>query len=239
MKKNLFPLVAGSVLILIGLASLAANTLLKTEAWRFWPAIVILAGMGLTAPALFSFKAPGLGAFFIPGLPVLTTGGILMATSLTDNWGIWAWAWSLIVIALGLAFALAAFPLCAPGLAIPAVILGVNGLFLAFCAISGLWAAWALMWPIEPLAVGIGLLILGFAKRSSGTKLAGSILCGIAGAGFFASSFIAVFNTTLLRFAVPAMLMLTGLILITAYWLRIEKPVQDKAADEVPAESAG
>ncbi|MEW5830710.1 MAG: hypothetical protein AB1846_17600 [Chloroflexota bacterium] len=239
MKKNLFPLVAGSVLILIGLTSLAANVLLKAEAWRFWPVIVILAGLGLTAPALFSFKVPGLGAFFIPGLPVLTTGGILMAASLTGNWGIWAWAWSLIMIALGLAFALAAFPLRAPGLAIPAVILGVNGAFLAFCAVTGLWVAWALMWPIEPLAVGIGLLILGVIERSSGTKLAGSILCGIAGAGFFIASFITIFDAGLLRFAVPAMLMLTGLILVAAYLFRTEKPAKSELVDERPIESAG
>ncbi len=237
MKKNLFPLIAGTVLVLIGVASLAANLLLKTEAWRFWPVIVILAGLGLTAPALFSFKVPGLGAFFIPGLPVLTTGSILMAASLTDNWGIWAWAWSLIVIALGLAFALGAFPLRAPGLAIPAVILGVNGLFLAFCAVTGLWAAWALMWPIEPLSVGIGLLILSLIERSPGAKLAGIILCGIAGAGFFLSSFITIFDAGLLRFAVPAMLMLTGLILIVAYWFRTEKPAQDEPATEAPAKS--
>ena len=188
MKKNLFPLVTGAVLISIGVISLLGNTLLKLEAWRLWPIIVVLVGLGLTAPALFSFKNPGLGAFFIPGLPVLTTGGILLIASLTDNWGIWSWAWSLEVIAVGLAFALAAITLRVVGLAIPAFIVGINGLFLVFCAITGLWSAWALMWPIEPLSVGLGLLTVGFVERSSGTKLAGSILCGIAGAGFFISS---------------------------------------------------
>lgn len=235
MKRNISPLINGTILIAIGLLSLTANILLKTEAWRFWPITVVLAGLGLTAPALFSARNRGLGSFFIPGLPVLATGGILMAASLTENWGIWAWAWSLIVLALGLGFGLASIAMRVSGLAIPAFIVGINGLFLAFCVVTGLWTAWALMWPIEPLAVGLGLLVVGFTERSAGTKQAGMILTGIAGAGFFLASFISIFNASMLRFAVPAMLVLTGLVLIGGYLVQVKEPAAKNEPEAEPA----
>jgi len=77
---------------------------------------------------------------------------------------------------------------------------------------------------VEPLSVGLGLLVLGFVNRSAGAKLAGMILTGIAGAGFFIASFISVFNDSVLRFAVPAMLVLSGLVLVGAQWFKREEP---------------
>lgn len=217
-------LIFGLALIAIGAISLLGNTLLALQAWRLWPLTVILAGIALTIPGFFGLKRRGFGSFFIPGIPVLTTGGILMLASLLDNWEIWALAWPLEVIGLALGFALAAIFMRVAGLAIPAFIIGVNGLVLAFCNLTGLWAAWALLWPVEPLSVGLGLLVVGFANRSAGAKLAGLILTGIAGAGFFIVSFISVFNDSVLRFAVPAMLVLSGLILVMAQWLKREQP---------------
>jgi hypothetical protein len=134
------------------------------------------------------------------------------------------------VLGLAVGFALAAIFMRVAGLAIPAMIIGVNGLMLAFCNLTGLWASWAILWPIEPLSIGLGLLIVGVINRSSGTKLAGLILTGIAGAGFFIASFISMFNDTFLRFAVPGMLLVCGVILLSAQWLkRTNSPSEDAA----------
>jgi hypothetical protein len=217
-------LIFGLALVAIGAISLLGNTLLTLQAWRLWPLTVIIAGIALTIPGFFGLKKRGFGSFFIPGIPLLTTGGILMLASLLDNWEVWALAWPLEVIGLALGFALAAIFMRVAGLAIPAIIIGVNGLVLAFCNLTGLWAAWALLWPVEPLSVGLGLLVVGFVNRSAGAKLAGMILTGIAGAGFFIASFISVFNDSVLRFAVPAMLVLSGLILVGAQWFKREEP---------------
>ncbi|MFZ5820786.1 MAG: hypothetical protein ACOYYJ_12875, partial [Chloroflexota bacterium] len=217
-------LIFGLALVAIGAISLLGNTLLTLQAWRLWPLTVIIAGIALTIPGFFGLKQRGFGSFFIPGIPLLTTGGILMLASLLDNWEIWALAWPLEVISLALGFALAAIFMRVAGLAIPAIIIGVNGLVLGFCNLTGLWAAWALLWPVEPLSVGLGLLVLGFVNRSAGAKLAGMILTGIAGAGFFIASFISVFNDSVLRFAVPAMLVLSGLVLVGAQWFKREEP---------------
>ena len=227
-------LIFGLTLVAIGLVSLLGNTILATQAWRLWPLTVVILGIALCIPGFFGMQRRGLGSFFIPGVPVLTTGGILMFASLFDRWDVWGIAWPLEVIGVALGFALAAIFMRVAGLAIPAAIIGVNGLVVAFCNLTGLWEAWAVLWPIEPLSIGLGLLVLGVINRSSGTKLAGLILTGIAGAGFFIASFISVLNGTILRFAAPGLLVMCGLILISAQWLK-----RTDNASEGVAEPAG
>lgn len=225
-NTNPLSLLFGLALIVIGGLSLLGNTLLRLEAWRLWPAIVIIAGLTLTAPGFLGLARRGFGAFFIPGVPLLVTGGILMFASLFGNWNVWAVAWPLVVLGVALGFGMAALFMRVPGLAFPAIIIGLNGLVLAFCNTTGLWAAWALLWPIEPLAVGLSLFVFGFFERSRGAITAGVILSAIAGVGFFMTSFFSMFNFSLLRFAAPAMLVLTGLIVIAASFLRREAPGQ-------------
>jgi hypothetical protein len=226
-------LIFGLALVAIGAVSLLGNTLLATQAWRLWPLTVVIAGIALTIPGFFGLLRHGFGSFFIPGIPVLTTGGILLFASLFDRWNVWGIAWPLEVIGLALGFALAAIFMRVAALAIPAMIIGVNGLMLVFCNLTGLWSAWAILWPIEPLAIGLGLLVVGILNRSSGARLAGLILTGIAGAGFFIASFISILNGTLLRFAAPGMLILSGLILVSAQWLKRVDSSSENAPEPV------
>ena len=230
MKNNPLSLIFGIALILIGGLSLVGNTILRTQAWRLWPVIVIVAGLVLTAPGFLGLARRGFGAFFIPGVPVLVTGGILMVASLFHRWDVWALAWPLEVLGVALGFTLAAIFMRVPGLAIPAIIVGLNGLVLAFCNTTGLWNAWVVIWPIEPLAVGLGLFVFGFFSRSAGAITAGVILSAIAGFGFFMTSFFSIFNLSVLRFAAPAMLILTGAIVIAASFLRREGPARTTEA---------
>jgi hypothetical protein len=218
--EKLFNLIAGVALMAIGVIALAGNLFLATRAWRLWPIIIVLAGLGLTVPGFLGFAHRGFGAFFIPGMPVLTTGAILLYASLTGHWEVWAVAWTLEILGLALGFVLAALFMRAPGLAIPAFIIGANGMLFAFCAVTGLWQSWAVLWPIEFLAVGLGLLVLGIANQSTGVKTAASILLTIAGGGFFITAFLSIFNTnSIMKFAVPVMLLLTGVLLIGTFFL--------------------
>ncbi|CAG1015824.1 hypothetical protein ANAEL_05371 [Anaerolineales bacterium] len=234
--EKLFNLISGITLIAIGTLVLVGNVFLSTKTWKLWPLIILLGGIGLTLPGFFGFWRRGYGSFFIPGLPVLTTGAILLFASLTDNWEVWSVAWTLEVLALALGFALSAFFMRVPELAVPAFIVGVNGLMLAFCALTGLWQSWAILWPIEFLAVGLGLLALGIANGSAGVKTAASILFTIAGGGFFISTFISAFNKGILKFAVPAMLLITG-ILLTATFLMNKSP-ETPVITEQPAQES-
>ncbi len=227
--ERLFMLIAGVTLVAVGAISLLGNIFFSTQAWRIWPIVIVLAGLGLTTPGFFGLSRRGLGSFFIPGIPVLTTGGILLYASLTKNWGIWAEAWPLEILALALGFALSAVFMRVAALAIPAFIIGLNGLLLGFCAITGLWQAWAILWPIEPLSVGLGLLVLSIANKSAGVKLAATILFSVAGMGFFITAFISVFNHTILRFAVPAMLFVTGLLLVGSFFVGKQVPPMEQS----------
>ena len=236
--ERLLSLIFGAALIGIGVLSMVANLLLHTEAWRLWPIVVVIVGLLLTAPGFLGLARRGFGAFFIPGIPVLTTGGILLFASLFHNWSVWAAAWPLEVLGVALGFVLAAIFMRLPALAIPASIIGVNGLMLAFCNLTGLWQSWALLWPIEPLSIGLGLLALGLAKRSHGVNLAAVILCIIAGVGFFFTSFFSMFNFSILRFAVPVMLVLTGLLIAATSFIKRGNPAPVAPAPTPEPESA-
>ena len=224
--QRFFSLIFGVALIAIGALSMAGNLLLQMEAWRLWPVVVVIAGLLLTAPGFFGLARRGFGAFFIPGIPVLVTGGILLFASLSHNFGVCVVAWPLEVLAVALGFTLAAFFMRLPALAIPAMIVGVNGIVLAFCNLTGLWQAWALLWPVEPLSIGLGLLVLGLFNHSRGAVQAGVILCAVAGVGFFMTSFFSMFNFSILRFAVPSMLILTGIILAALSFLKHDRQAE-------------
>ena len=219
--EKLFNLIAGVTLLSIGVIALAGNLFLAANAWKLWPLIIVLAGVGLTFPGFLGFANRGFGAFFIPGIPLLTTGMILLYASMTGNWEVWAVAWTLEILALALGFVLAAIFMRVPGLAIPAFIIGINGLMFIFCTLTGLWQSWAILWPIEFLAVGLGLLVVGIANQSAGVKTAASILLTIAGGGFFLTAFLSIFNTNaIMKFAVPVMLLVTGGLLTVTYFLQ-------------------
>jgi hypothetical protein len=66
-------------------------------------------------------------------------------------------------------------------LVIPAIIIWLNGVLLQFCALTDLWEMWAVLWTVEPLAVGLALLVVGGKTRSNGLLVAGLIVCGLAG----------------------------------------------------------
>ena len=234
--ERLFNLIAGLTLLLIGVVALAGNIFLATAAWKLWPLIIVFAGIGLLVPTFFAKTRRGLGSFFMPGIPVLVTGLILLYASITGHWSVWAVAWTLEVLALALGFALSAVFMRVPGLIIPAFIVGVNGAMFAFCAVTGLWEAWAILWPLEFLAVGLGLLAFGIASQSSGAKTAASILFAVAGGGFFITVFISAFNHGILKFAVPVMLLVTGGLMIGTYLMRKNPETMETPEAPVVAE---
>jgi len=183
-------LVAGGVLVGAGLVALALTSLLPLlglrvwhmlPLWRMWPLTVVSLGLGFVLPPLLYRARRGLGGLFIPGVPVLVTGGILLFTSALNWWGAWAWLWPLEVLAVAGGFALAALWLRVIWLLIPAMIIGANGLLFQFCALTGLWQVWAVMWAIEPLSVGLSLLLIGAVRRTPGLMTSGILLCSIGG----------------------------------------------------------
>jgi hypothetical protein len=188
-RKHLILL--GAALILLGSLSLLLVGVAKVVGfhpgallWRFWPLSITAVGLGLVIPPFLVRGNRALGALFIPGMPVLTTGGLLLIASVLNSWGLWGWMWPMLVISLSLGFLFAAIWMRLIWLAIPAIILGLNGMVFQFCAITHLWHWWSVLWVIEPLAVGLALLTVGAVQGITGLRIAGLVLGGLAAAGF-------------------------------------------------------
>jgi hypothetical protein len=246
-------LLIGLTLILLGILFLAGNLLLQSAGNAFfpglraWPILVVGAGLLFCLPPFLFPRQPGLSGLFIPGLPVLTTGILLFIASMTGNWSIWVTFWPLEVLSLAAAFILMAIFLKVPWLMIPASILGFTGAALQLCALTGQWSWWAVLWTVIPFAVGLPLLLIGFARKINGLKLAGILLCGLAGLAFAAMSSLLVTSSWITRLIGPTVVLVLGLLLLLlALGKRspekmerpAEEPVETPAGEQVvtPAE---
>ncbi len=155
----------------------------------------------------------GLGGLFIPGIPILVTGGILLLASVLNVWGIWSWLWPMEVLAVAIGFLAAALYMGVVELIIPAIIVGANGLLFQFCAVTGLWGWWSVLWTIEPLSVGLALLIVGIVRHSPALTRIGLVWCAVAVACFLLMITILV-GGGLIRLFPPALLILAGMAVV-------------------------
>ena len=241
-------LLIGLTLVVLGVLALAANLFLQANgigaliSFHAWPIFVIGAGLLFCLPPFLFPSQRGLSGLFVPGLPTLVTGGILFVASVSGHWGIWAIAWPLEVLSVAAAFLLMAAFLRVPWLTIPASIVGFTGLILQFCAVTGLWGYWAVLWSVELLAVGLPLLIIGLLKKMEGVKLAGLILCGLAGIAFAGMSSLLVTSLWITRLVGPVVVLAVGILMVTLAFRKpkLEQPSQppEPPADKPTEESA-
>jgi hypothetical protein len=226
MQKNA-SLLFGVTLIALALLALAGNLLvgrtgeeLMRTGFHTWPLGVIGIGLLFCIPPFLFRQQKGLGGLFIPGLPVLVTGGLLFAASVTGNWGLWGTLWPLEVIGVALGFVLAAIFLSVVWLMIPASIVGLTGLVLLFCSLTGFWASWAVLWTVVPFSVGLPLLLIGIFHKNEGLKLAGLILAGFAGLAFTAMSAFIASSSWITKVLGPAVILILGVFMILSALLK-------------------
>ncbi len=230
-------LLIGLTLLALGFFALIANLLVRVNGlgsllgFRAWPILVVGAGLLLCLPPFIFTRIRGLSGMFVPGFPVLVTGLLLFIASISGIWSIWARLWPLEVLSVALAFAMMAIFLRVPWLMIPASIIGFTGLVLQFCAVTGWWSSWAVLWTVEPFSVGLPLLIIGIFRKSEGVKLAGIILCGLAGLAFAGMSSFLVTSLWITRLVGPAIILTLGVVMVFA---ALSKP-----ADQKPLAPAG
>jgi hypothetical protein len=231
-------LLFGVALILIALVALAGNLLTRTLGvgiglgFRAWPIFVIASGLFFCVPPFIYNHSRGLSGLFIPGIPTLTTGMLLFFASITGHWSIWAVLWPLEVLSVALGFALMAVFLRNPWLSIPASIIGVTGLVLQFCAATGLWASWAVLWTVVPFSIGLPLLVIGTVSKNEGVKLAGIILTGFAAVAFAAMSTILASFGWVTGLVGPIVVLGLGAWLIYSALMRKKEPEYPQAVPE-------
>jgi hypothetical protein len=220
-------LLFGVTLVALALLLLAGNLLtgifdtnVVHTGFHTWPLAVIAIGLLFCVPPFIFHQQKGLGeqkglgGGFIPGIPIFTTGCLLFTSSITGNWAFWGKLWPLEVIGVALGFMMAAIFLRVVWLMLPASIVGLTGLVLLFCSLTGLWASWAVLWTVIPLSVGLPLLLIGIFQKHDGVKLAGLIVSGFAGLAFTAMSSLITASSWITKLGGPAIIFLLGLFMI-------------------------
>lgn len=175
---------SGWFLILLGGLALLQATLFPVlgwdfSFWRFWPLGVGAIGLAFVAAPFIFTDQPGLKALFIPGFPVLVVSALLLWGSLFNVWAVWEYFWPMILLGLAVGFLATSLFWRNVYLMIPAIIIGINGLMFQFCALTGLWDAWAILWTLEPLAVGLALLVASGGKER-GLMWVGLTMSGVS-----------------------------------------------------------
>jgi hypothetical protein len=121
-------------------------------------------------------------------------------------------------------------------LMIPASIVGLTGLALLFCSLTGLWASWAVLWTVVPLSVGLPMLLIGLFQRNDGVKLAGIILCGFAGLAYAAMSALVASVSIAFKVIGPAIILALGVLLLVSALVKKSGPAQIENV-ETPVET--
>lgn len=100
----------------------------------------------------------------VAGVLLILLGAWFLAVQLVPELAVWfniAFTWPLIVIAAGVFLLILGFLTHAPGMAIPACIVGGIGGILYYQNLSGDWDSWSYIWSLIPGFVGIGILLSG------------------------------------------------------------------------------
>jgi hypothetical protein len=170
-------LIAGVLLLLVGLVVLASEPILDVIAGlatgedllRWWPVVVIGLSLFFLVPGLLGGPNRRLRAgMVIPGVLLAGIGAALLYTSLTDRWSSWAYLWTVIPFAFGLGMYAAGWIADAPAFKwIGSAIAGGGVLAYVVFATAFGGEAFRLFAAIGILALGMALTIGGLADRLS------------------------------------------------------------------------
>jgi hypothetical protein len=170
-------LIAGLVLLLIGLIVLAAEPLgdfvrglgIGDDVLAWWPVLLIGLSLFFLVPALVGRQHRRLRAgMVIPGAILAGAGGALLYTSLTDRWSAWSYLWSVLPFSFGLGMYAAGWIADAPAFKWIGSGIAAGGVvaYLVFATAFG-GEAFRVVAAIGILALGLALTIGGLADRLS------------------------------------------------------------------------
>ncbi|HTP07282.1 MAG TPA: hypothetical protein VMP08_03480, partial [Anaerolineae bacterium] len=98
------------------------------------------------------------------------------------------------VLSVALGFLLAAIYAREAWLLVPAIFIGVNGGLFLFNMWYGQWYLWKVLWIVQPLSLGLALLLVGVVKHSGVTLSFGLALSGLS--IFFTALMTPIFRDT-------------------------------------------
>jgi hypothetical protein len=188
--KRAFLTLLGIMMVFFGGLSLAFNLGLPLFGIPFatlslWPLFVMgLGGFIVMLPLVI--RERGMAALFPIGLPIIATGSLLLIGSVFRFWHVFEYLWPVEILSVAVGFVIAALYARTTWLLIPAILIGMNGAVMQFCALTGWWQMWSFLWTIEPLSIGLIMILTGLKVRSTVTAAIGATICGLsilAGAG--------------------------------------------------------
>ena len=170
-------LIAGVLLLIVGLVVLASEPLLNVvrglavgdDVLRWWPVLMIGLSLFFLVPGLLGGPNRRLRAgMVIPGTILAGMGAALLYTSLTDRWGAWAYLWSVLPFSFGLGMYAAGWIADAPAFKWIGSGIAVGGMvaYLVFATAFG-GEAFRVIAAIGIMALGLALTIGGLAERLS------------------------------------------------------------------------
>ncbi|MGA9533925.1 MAG: hypothetical protein WBR18_14490 [Anaerolineales bacterium] len=123
------------------------------------------------------------------GVLLVLAGLFLLAVRLIPGAQEWAasfYSWPLILVGLALAMLILGAVGGAPGIAVPAAVLGGLGGLFYWQQATGNWESWAYAWTLMPGFVGVGVILMGLLEGDLSDKLkAGAWLLLISLVMFF------------------------------------------------------
>jgi hypothetical protein len=180
MQRSTSSLIAGSILIGLGVLALfitLSGIDLWNFSWRWWPTVIIAFGALVALLPIF-IRQRWMGLLFIVAAPVIASGILLLISMTSGQWFLWARWWPIEVLSVALGFLLAAIYAREAWLLVPAIFIGVNGGLFLFNMWYGQWYLWKVLWIVQPLSLGLALLLVGVIKHSGVTLGFGFALCG-------------------------------------------------------------
>jgi hypothetical protein len=102
------------------------------------------------------------------GLVLISLGVLFLVVQFVPGLQVYiAFSWPLIIVGIGLLLLIFGVLAGAPGLAVPACIVGGIGVLLYWQNASGNWESWAYAWTLIPGFAGLGVLLSGLLGREN------------------------------------------------------------------------
>jgi hypothetical protein len=154
---------------------------------------------------------------FISGAVLVLLGILFLAIQLIPGLSSWIrieYSWPLIIIGVGVMLLLLGLIVNAPGMAVPACIVGGIGGLLYYQNLTGDWESWAYAWALIPGFVGIGTILMGLLGHDTRKSLEGGIWLVLISLVLYAifGSFLGGINV--LGKYWPTLLILMGLLML-------------------------
>jgi len=159
----------------------------------------------------------------IGGLLLILLGGWLLAIRLVPSLEWWMEVftdWPVTVIGVGILLLVFGLLVNAPGMAVPACIVGGIGGILLYQNRTGDWASWSYIWALIPGFVGVGVMLSGLLEGRFRNEVSGGLWLIFISAILFGIFGAFLGGLTILGNYWPVLLILLGLWIIVKAALR-------------------